>query len=358
MTRALERGLKQSQKNYIVNGGMMVSQENNSTAGSATSFYPVDQFEYAVGGTTGVASVAQVANPTPGGSPNRVRVTVTTAAASVNASDVAYLRQKIEGLRMADLQWGTAAAKAITLQFGVKAPAGTYSVALWNGSAARYYVAQYTISAAEANTDVIKSVTILGDQSGTWAKDNTLGCHVFWPLINGSSFQAATVNAWSNISSGNPIGLAGQANLYATLGNIFELFDVGLYEGTAAPSFQLPDFPSELLLCQRYYAKSFLLATNPAQNAGFGGALVAVAATSGAGSISFRQYWPVRMRAAPTVTTYNTNANDANWWDVNGSASRVVGLAEQSDNSCRIVMNATSTAGSQHFIHWTANARM
>ena len=38
-----------------------------------------------------------------------------------------------------------------------------------------------------------------------------------------------------------------------TVGNVFELFDVSLTEGSVAPPFQVPDYASELALCQRYY---------------------------------------------------------------------------------------------------------
>jgi hypothetical protein len=40
-----------------------------------------------------------------------------------------------------------------------------------------------------------------------------------------------------------------------TLGNVFHLFDVSLTEGTVAPPFVVPDYASELTLCQRYYEK-------------------------------------------------------------------------------------------------------
>jgi hypothetical protein len=38
-----------------------------------------------------------------------------------------------------------------------------------------------------------------------------------------------------------------------TVGNVFELFDVGLYEGNTAPDFVVPDYASELRTCQRYW---------------------------------------------------------------------------------------------------------
>ncbi|MCP3405637.1 hypothetical protein [Bradyrhizobium sp. CCGB01] len=55
-------------------------------------------------------------------------MTVNVADASVGTADYQYITQKIEGMRCAELLFGGSSAKAITIQFGGKAPAGTYSV--------------------------------------------------------------------------------------------------------------------------------------------------------------------------------------------------------------------------------------
>ncbi|MFK4507152.1 carbohydrate-binding protein [Bradyrhizobium daqingense] len=178
-------------KNYLLNSAMMVSQENGTTAGSAPGYFPVDQFAVNYGTTSAVYSAAQVASVTPGGSPNRLRVTVTTADAVLGGSDIVWIDQKIEGLRAGDLLYGSASAKTVTVQFGVKAPAGTYSVTFLNAAQNRSYVAEYTISGPEANTDVTKSVTIPGDQTGVWAKDNTVGLWIRWGLMAGQRLPAS-----------------------------------------------------------------------------------------------------------------------------------------------------------------------
>lgn len=238
-------------KNYIVNGAMMASQENGTAAGTATQYFPVDQF-MSNWSNTGTNTVQQVAVATPGGSPNRFRYTATVADASATAAKYALIVQRLEGVRVADLRSGSASAKTITIQFGVKAPAGTYCVALHNATYNRSYVAEYVIAAGEANTDVVKSVTIALDQTGTWAVDNTLGIDVSWCLMCGSTFQTPA-GAWA---AGNLLGSANQINFLGTAGNVFELFDVGLYEGTVAPPFVVPDYPSEVTLCQRYWRRT------------------------------------------------------------------------------------------------------
>jgi hypothetical protein len=118
------------------------------------------------------------------------------------------------------------------------------------------------------------------------------------------------------------------------------------------------DYADELNLCRRYYQKTFPYGVAPAQSGGLTGALVNVAATSGAGSISFRVYMSPAMLAVPTLVTFNPVLNDANWWDANANASRLVATFEITNESFRIVMNAATTAGAQHFIHYTVESEL
>jgi hypothetical protein len=233
-------------KNYIINGGMQISQEQGTNALTTSGTYPADQFFQAFINAT--VSTAQNTTVTPNSS-HRIRVTVTAAHATVAAGDYLYLATRLEGLRIVDLKLGTATAQQFVLRFGCRGPAGTYCVAFKNATVARSYVATYTIAAGEANTDVVKSVTLIGDTTGTWAIDNTLGMEIEWGLMVGSTFQT-TAGSWA---AGNFIGTSSQFNLCGTNGNIFDLFDVGLYLGSSAPTFTLPEYIHETLECLRYW---------------------------------------------------------------------------------------------------------
>lgn len=234
--------------NRIINGGMRISQQNGSTAMTVTNAYPVDMFAVYFSGTTALTS-QQVSSVTPGGSPNRLRTVITTADTSIAAGDFLILGQNIEGLKVVDLMWGTASAKPLTVSFGVKAPAGTYAVAVRNASNNRAYISEFVISGGEANTDVRKSVTIPGDTSGIWAKDNTLGMFIAWTLTTGSTYQT-TAGIWQ---AGNYLGTSSTSNFSGIVSNTFELFDVIACEGAVAPAFVLPDYHEELIRCQRYF---------------------------------------------------------------------------------------------------------
>ena len=244
-----------AKKNYIINGAMQVSQENgNSTVTVVGAVYPVDQFVVSAASTTGVAAGRQIVSAvpfTPGGSNCGLRVTVSTLDNAVAAGDLVLIAQNIEGLRCTDLKFGTADAKTITLKFVVRAPAGTYSASIVNGAATRSFIAEYVISAAEANLLVTKTITIPGCVDGAWATDNTTAITVYWILMAGTTFHAA-INTWNVIASSNPRASANQFNFMATGSNVFELADVGLYAGDTEPTFAVPDYATELQVCKRY----------------------------------------------------------------------------------------------------------
>lgn len=235
-------------KNYILNGAMMVSQENGSNVGAVSGFYPVDQF-YISNGAGGSFQIGRVSAVTPAGSPNRISVVVTSPDTSIAAGETQGIIHPIEGYSFADLMYGTASAKSATLRFGVNAPAGTYSVSIRNPSAARTYVGEYVISGGEAGTDVYKSIVIPGDQAGTWPKDNQTGVSLCWTLVCGSTYQGAA-GGWY---AANYVGSTNQSNFMGTNGATFQLFDVGLYEGVVAPDFVVPDLAETLRRCQRYW---------------------------------------------------------------------------------------------------------
>jgi hypothetical protein len=105
------------------------------------------------------------------------------------------------------------------------------------------------------------------DVSTKWYYDNTAGIYISWCLTSGATFQTAA-GAWT---AGNFMASANQFNLFGTNGNVFELFDVGLYEGDVAPPFMVPDYASELLACQRYYEHvTIVFGWDHALTAGYG----------------------------------------------------------------------------------------
>lgn len=242
--------------NYFVNPTMLVSTEWFNTAGSVSARYGADQFVTHYSGTA-VLTSQRVQVMTPKGSPNRYRVTVATADAALAATDYGYIGQIIEGHRVADFLWGSAAANQAIWRFGFKGPAGTYAASIRNGTAARSYVSLFTISAGQANIDTEQSLVIPGDTTGTWAKDAAAGFSMAITLATGTTFQAAN-NAWS---AGNFLGAAGSSNGIGTAAAVFEMFDFGLYRDPyltgKAPPWECRDEWRHIMECWRYYSIAY-----------------------------------------------------------------------------------------------------
>jgi hypothetical protein len=189
-------------------------------------------------------------------------------------------------------------ASAITLRFGVKAPAGIYCVSVSSGTSDRSYVAEYIIAAGEANTDVVRTITIPGDTaSGAYPNSNAAGLRIRWALACGSGSQRApTANAWA---AGFQVATVNQINFFATAGNVFELFDVGLYAGSTAPAYAVPEYLTELKQCQRYYWKS-----TPQPPTAY---LYIYGSTYTAGQpVAAPISFPETMRATPTTSIFGT----------------------------------------------------
>jgi hypothetical protein len=323
-------------KNYIVNPGMRISQENGTSSGTTDSYYPVDQWilRHSQDGTL---TTQQVSSATPGGSENRIRMTVTSADTSIDAGQFVFLRHDIEGLRTADLQWGTANATDVVVRFGFKGPAGTYAVAMRNQDANRAFVREFTISGGDANTDTLQTLTFPGDTSGTWDKDNTASFSLVFTLATGSAYQT-TADAWQ---AGNYLGTSSTSNGIGTTSDVFEIFDIGLYadpDSTGlAPRFELPHYDTDLQECLRYYYNN----TNTARW-GF--------QTNINGSPDWETvvYFPVIMRSTPTISRTNLT-------DLNGSSS----VVNEGKHFFRLTFNnSTASAICRTQFDWVANARL
>jgi hypothetical protein len=319
-------------RNRIVNPCMQVSQEYGNTALNVPANYPADQWSFSVSGT-GVGSHQRVQLTTPKGATDRLRCTVTTADASLTGGDAWHVTQPIEGQMVADFQWGTANAKQAVLRFGFKGPAGTYSARVMNGAGNRSYVAQFTISAAQAGADTEQIFVIPGDTTGTWPVDNSLGWYVGVCLACGPTYQGAV--GWQ---AGVILGTSANSNGLASTSNVFELFDVGLYADPnktgLPPQFEVPDLGTELARCQRYWEAQYHL---------IGGYNAAGGVMN---SILFHK---VAMRQGPTVA-FTTPAYS------NGSGLLVAG--QNTPNSVGVSYTITAVGGAFASAVVVSNARM
>jgi len=237
-------------RNRIINGAMVFDQRNAGASVSVdgAEIYTLDRWK-CIDGSDGVFSV-QRDSSAPAGFNNSLKVTVTTADASIGATQYAMVRQVIEGFNFADFGFGTASAKTVTISFWVRSSlTGTFGGCLWNsnGGSPRCYPFTYSISSA--NTWEQKSVTIVGDQSGTWiGATSGASASVDFTLAMGSTYSGPA-GAWTGSLY---LGATGATQVMSTNGATFYITGVQLEAGSTASPFEYRSYTTELQLCQRY----------------------------------------------------------------------------------------------------------
>jgi hypothetical protein len=300
-------------KNRIINGAMTIDQRNagaSVTASTTGAFtYTLDRFAYVASQASKFTIQQNAGSVTPPvGFTNYLGATVGASAnVTVGSGDYFSLNQIIEGFNVADLGWGTANAKSVTLSFQVYSSlVGTYGGVLSNNSSYSY---PFTYSIPVANTWTTISVTIAGPTSGTWLTTNGVGIRVIFDLGTGSSGQG-TAGAWASTAY---IGATGATNWISTNSATFYITGVQLEVGTQATSFEYRQYGTELALCQRYYETSypigFSAGHNFSQQYPFSTSkpvainLIASDDTTSSQSVRF----VVNKRTSPTVTIYSAD---------------------------------------------------
>jgi hypothetical protein len=347
-------------RNRVINGDMRIDQRNAgaSVSVSTSGVYVLDRWKNRANGG-GVFTVQQ-SSIAPAGFNNSTIYTVTTADSSIAAADNYWIIHEIEGYNVADLEWGTANAKTITISFWVRSSVtGTYTIALSNGTTYdRNYVTTYTINSA--NTFEYKTITITGDTTGTWGKTNGGGISLVFNLGTGTDYQT-TANAWN---AGFKHGTSSSTNLIATNGATFYITGVQLEKGSAATAFEYRQYGQELALCQRYYEHTYNqgVAAGTATENGWdwiGSDLPNSTTTGTLQSQGLR--FEVTKRTQPSMTV----------WDALGASGKAtryyIGSGPSNGHTCttdlittnsfRVFVAGTTTTTNGAF-HWAANAEL
>jgi hypothetical protein len=317
-------------RNKIINGACSIDQRNNGasvTPGNETVTYIIDRFAFIRSSST--SPTLQRSTDAPAGFTNSL---LFTNAGSGTTPTYAQVFQNIEGLNVADLGWGTADAQPVAISFRVKSSlTGTFSVALRNSASNRSYVSTYVINAA--NTWETKTITVAGDTSGTWLKDNGIGISLVFRI--GGSGGTSTLNSWT--ATGD-VFASGSVNVMGTANATWQITGVQLEKGTQATPFEHRPYTMEETLCKRFFEIGRFL-----QN------------TGGSSNNFFYEFsipFIVEKRATPSMAT--TSGNYINTGGGNNITPEYV-LANTRSVVVRPVNQTTWAAGN---FNWSANAEL
>jgi hypothetical protein len=331
-----------SNRNVLHNGEMLICNVNNNQlvgVGNPAAVRVPDRFYTTAQGSGVQVTVSQSSETdSPSGHHTFLRMTTTTAEPSLDANDLLYVAQYIEGMNAQRFCLGTNQSKPQALSFWVRSSVtGTFPVNLYRTHAGKICVLSYTINAANTweHKKVIFPADTLGtDIAGTFGE----GLRVSWPLMAGSTYTGTSATTWTNYIAtmwAGPTALSGPP----TVANAtWDLTGVQLEVGNECTPFEYRSWADYNRDTSRYYHKTFdsipADGTN-SSNAGvvqYGGDSGMGTTTSFIGTATVN--FPVCMRAIPVITTYdlaiprNTNKCYRHIFGVAGSNNESVSITD------------------------------
>jgi hypothetical protein len=316
-------------RNRIINGNMTIDQRNAGASVTPTNAgYTLDRWQTYISplGKYTVQQDAGAVTP-PVGFTNYLGAT-STSAYSITSGDYFSITQNIEGYNIADLAWGTADAKTITISFWVRSSlTGTFGGSLRNSAANRSYPFSYTISVA--NTWEQKSITVAGDTTGTWLTTNGKGIELNFGLGVGST-RSGTAGAWA---AANYLSATGATSVVGTSGATFYITGVQLETGTTATDFENLQYGTQLSLCQRYFQS-------------FGGSNVAETVGQGTSFSTTNTYVLIHllqtMRSVPSLGYTAVGDWRLHYPGVIGQEATVMAISTNDSNNTKVIVNTTT----------------
>ena len=328
-----------SNRNKVINGGMVVDQRNGGSATTAISNgYTLDRFRIVSTGTDQLAATIQQVEsetdaPAGTGLTRSLKWTTTTPETSIDNDEVIRFQYHIEGNDLQDFCYGTSSAKTVTVSFYVKTSVtGVYALSIFRSELNNRVINRtYTVSDTNWNR---YTFTIAGDTAEKISTGTASRWRMMFHLAAGSDFTTSTHSTWGAYSTPYFAGGHVQNGVCTTNGATWQLTGVQLEVGSVATDFEHRSFAQELALCQRYY---FRLENDSSTTCHLG----TMQYYSGNSFFGFLMNLPVEMRAIPTATFSGTGQPWAASGNANGSFTT---LALNKNSKTSLATNGTSTS--------------
>jgi len=229
-----------------------------------------------------------------------LRLTLTTAQASLGATDYFSAYQAYEGIQLRELA-NDATSVSILCRSSVANLKFVMTIRDPTPSKSICYLC--TLGAADTFTLITLPNIPVFPSDGAWlTTPGDAGLTFSITLASGSNYHAPTTGAWQN---GNFIGLATADNFASKpLGSTFDLAFVQHEPGNECSTLINKPWDENLDECQRFFQKTYSYDVAPGTVTS-NGAVTIYAYGPGWGGMMQGHSFVKRMAKAPTVTTYN-----------------------------------------------------
>ena len=332
-------------RNKFCNGDFQVHQRfDGSATAASTAYMSFDRIKTLLINTGAAWTVEKetlsVTDLATTGHKQALEVKCTTADTSTGAAEYNAVFFSLEANSVQDLNYGTSAAKSLTVSFWVRSyQTGTFVLtAAKSDSTAYYNPKEYTINAS--NTWEHKTLTfsptaggtsLITSSNGAIPNDNGQGMHFYFMLNAGSNYHA-TNDTWA--TSG--IATSNQTNMMSSTDNHWSITGLQIEAGDQATDFEYIPFDVQLQRCQRYYQQIPHTASGSYQATPLWGISANVMST--------RFPLPVVMRTNPTGGVDGTLNTDVKVY-YNGGYVTLTVFSVTDTTDCSIRVDAQSSGG-------------
>jgi len=317
-------------KNKIINGDFGVWQRGTSFNLTGTDAYTVDRFLVSADSATGTPTLTQQTF-TPGTAPVAGYEGTYFPRITLSSSNTAwYFSQRIEDVRIF-------AGQTVTLSFWAKSS---------SSQAVQYYFRQNFGTGGSSNINLSGSIGTIGTSWQRFTQTITLGSMAGKTIGAGSYMFAQIFNSSGVVAS-----------------STIDIWGMQLEAGSVATAFQTATgtVQGELAACQRYYEKSYPLATAPGSTSSQSGLVNYIAITSSA--INNRCWVPFivsKRTSSPTITiwSYHTGASGYAYNEGTGS-DYSIGIQFQAERGFNLYPTSGSfSAGQVCNFYYTADSEL
>ena len=294
-----------TERSKIINGDMDFWQRGTIFVSPADKAFLADRWQYHKSGAMAYTIQSEASILPSFGTPNNadlvfnrsMKISCTTADATIGATDLLQIGQSIEGYFFRDLIF-----KEFVCSFWVySSKTGKFCVAFKNGLTGsvspptRSYVSEFTITTANTWQKVV--VPVPAPTNGTWTATNGVGLEASIVLSAGSTYQT-TAGAWQN---GNYSGTSTMDNFSDVNTNVMYVTGFRLEGGSIPRQYESRHPSIEQTLCNRYFEiiNGYFLGYNPN---------VSVATAFG-GQVPYSTPKPVIPAVVSTIVTTNTRCD-------------------------------------------------